>query len=305
MTTVLRDSAFVPAGSAVRSLTLAELLALPAVTDLVTAGKALGIGRSASYELARAGRFPCQVIRAGRNYRVPTVGLLALLGMPALSPHLPQAPASAGDRPGYEAEEDPAEPTPATGQAPHGDGVHPERPEAAPDLGREGLMAVDWLDQWLSQAVLRESSRRSYRGHLRNHLRPRLSGVLLAEVDVVVLQRLFAGMLDDGVPEATTRRVYYTVRSALNAAASPSLLPAARTAAPMPGAREFLRACAQTRDEVGVEGHADLFSNGMVGTTPPLPGGTAWMARRGTAPPVPVVVARAPPERFAHAHPRE
>jgi integrase len=195
------------------------------VTDLVTAGKALGIGRSGSYELARAGRFPCQVIRAGRNYRVPTAGLLALLGMPALSPHLPQAPASAGDRPGYEAEEDPAEPTPATGQAPHGDGVHPERPEAAPDLGREGLMAVDWLNQWLSQAVLRESSRRSYRGHLRNHLRPRLSGVLLAEVDVVVLQRLFAGMLDDSVPEATTRRVYYTVRSALNAAAREQLIP--------------------------------------------------------------------------------
>jgi site-specific recombinase XerD len=86
-------------------------------------------------------------------------------------------------------------------------------------------MAVDWLDQWLSQAVLRESSRRSYRGHLHNHLRPRLSGVLLAEVDVAVLQRLFTSMLDDGVPEATTRRVYSTVRSALNAAAREQLIP--------------------------------------------------------------------------------
>jgi hypothetical protein len=36
----------------------------------------------------------------------------------------------------------------------------------------------------------------------------RLSGVLLAKVDVAVLQRVFTGMLDDGVPEATTRRVY-------------------------------------------------------------------------------------------------
>src|SRR6185437_11831476 len=55
---VLRDCAFAPAGSTARSLTLAELLALPAVTDLVTAGKALGIGRSASYELAPGGQVP-------------------------------------------------------------------------------------------------------------------------------------------------------------------------------------------------------------------------------------------------------
>lgn len=86
-------------------------------------------------------------------------------------------------------------------------------------------MAVDWLEQWLSQAVLRESSRRSYRGHLRNHLRPRLSGVPLAEVNIAVLQRLFTGMLDDGVPEATTKRVYSTIRSALNAAARRQLIP--------------------------------------------------------------------------------
>lgn len=221
MTTVLRGSAFAPAGSATRSRTLAELLALPAVTDLVTAGRALGIGRSTSYELARAGRFPCHVIRAGKSYRVPTVGLLTLLGMPAPSLHLPQAPTSTDGRPGGE----PAGGAPEMGRASLGGG-HAGRPEAeAPDPGREGLMAVDWLEQWLSQAVLREGSRRSYRGHLRNHLRPRLSGVLLAEVDVAVLQRLFTGMLDDGVPEATTRRVYYTIRSALNAAAREQLIP--------------------------------------------------------------------------------
>lgn len=71
MTTVLRGCAFAPAGSAVRSLTLAELLALPAVTDLVTAGKALGIGRSVSYELARAGRFPCRSSGPGRAIGSP------------------------------------------------------------------------------------------------------------------------------------------------------------------------------------------------------------------------------------------
>ena len=62
-------------------LTLAEVMALPAVTDLISAGKALGIGRTRSYELARSGDFPCQVVRVGKTYRVPTAGLLALLGM--------------------------------------------------------------------------------------------------------------------------------------------------------------------------------------------------------------------------------
>ena len=62
-------------------LTLAEVMTLPAVTDLISAGKALGIGRTRSYELARAGEFPCPVVRVGKTYRVPTADLLALLGM--------------------------------------------------------------------------------------------------------------------------------------------------------------------------------------------------------------------------------
>lgn len=86
-------------------------------------------------------------------------------------------------------------------------------------------MAGEWMEQWLSRARLRESSRRSYRGHLRNHLLPRLSGMLLADVDVAVLQRLFTSMVDDGVSEATARRVYCTVRSALNAAVRERQIP--------------------------------------------------------------------------------
>lgn len=75
-----------PGGDAAmtRVLTLAELAALPAVTDLVTAGRALGLGRTKACELARYGEFPCPVIRAGKTYLVPTASLLALLGMPAL-----------------------------------------------------------------------------------------------------------------------------------------------------------------------------------------------------------------------------
>jgi hypothetical protein len=65
-----------------RGLSIAKVGELPAVTDLVTAGRALGLGRTKAYQLARTGQFPCPVIRAGKTYLVPTVGLLAVLGMP-------------------------------------------------------------------------------------------------------------------------------------------------------------------------------------------------------------------------------
>jgi predicted DNA-binding transcriptional regulator AlpA len=80
-----------------RALTLAEVAELPAVTDLVTAGRALGIGRTRAYELARAGQFPCPVIRAGATWRVPVAGLLAVLGLPVPQPHA-AAGAGAGRR---------------------------------------------------------------------------------------------------------------------------------------------------------------------------------------------------------------
>ncbi len=66
-----------------RALTREELLALPAVTDIVTAGRALGLGRTLAHELARRGQFPVPVLRAGRVYRVPTARLLELLAIDA------------------------------------------------------------------------------------------------------------------------------------------------------------------------------------------------------------------------------
>jgi hypothetical protein len=59
---------------------------LPAVVDLVTAGKALGIGRTKTYALARSGDFPCRILRIGNTYRVPTPELLTLLGYPGGAP---------------------------------------------------------------------------------------------------------------------------------------------------------------------------------------------------------------------------
>jgi excisionase family DNA binding protein len=63
------------------SMTLAELLAMPVTVDIGTAARALGLGRSTGYELARRGEFPCRVLHVGSSYRVPTAELLRLLGV--------------------------------------------------------------------------------------------------------------------------------------------------------------------------------------------------------------------------------
>lgn len=62
-------------------LSRADLLAMPAALDLVTAGRALGLGRTKAYELVRAGEFPVRVMRLGPAYRVATADLLKLLGI--------------------------------------------------------------------------------------------------------------------------------------------------------------------------------------------------------------------------------
>jgi excisionase family DNA binding protein len=62
-------------------MTTAELLALPVAMDLVTAGRALGLGRTLAFELARAGEFPVPVLRLGTRYRVTRADLLKTLGL--------------------------------------------------------------------------------------------------------------------------------------------------------------------------------------------------------------------------------
>jgi hypothetical protein len=65
----------------VQGLTGEELLGLPAAIDLDTANRALLIGRSTGYALARQGRYPVTVLRLGNAYRVVTADLLKLLGL--------------------------------------------------------------------------------------------------------------------------------------------------------------------------------------------------------------------------------
>ena len=67
--------------SSTGGLSRRELLDLPSSVDLVTAGRALGIGRTKAYELARADELPVRVLRLGNTYRVATADLLRVLGI--------------------------------------------------------------------------------------------------------------------------------------------------------------------------------------------------------------------------------
>lgn len=58
-----------------------DIRALGVTTDLVTAGRILGIGRTKAHHLARDGAFPVPLLRHGRRYVVPVAGLLHLLGL--------------------------------------------------------------------------------------------------------------------------------------------------------------------------------------------------------------------------------
>ncbi|CAM5475100.1 MULTISPECIES: helix-turn-helix domain-containing protein [Streptomyces] len=65
----------------VTALRTADLMDLPPTIGVELAGRAFGIGRDNAYKLARAGEFPCKVIRAGRKYRVITADLQRVLNV--------------------------------------------------------------------------------------------------------------------------------------------------------------------------------------------------------------------------------
>ncbi|MDJ0345616.1 hypothetical protein QMK19_25825 [Streptomyces sp. H10-C2] len=60
-------------------MTREELLALPAAIDLDTANRALSVGRSTGYTLAKQGGYPVKILRLGTAYRVLTADLLRVL----------------------------------------------------------------------------------------------------------------------------------------------------------------------------------------------------------------------------------
>jgi len=60
-------------------MTRDELANLPALLDVPTAAKVLGIGRSLAYDLVRRGEWPTTVLHIGKLIKIPTAPLLALL----------------------------------------------------------------------------------------------------------------------------------------------------------------------------------------------------------------------------------
>ena len=54
-----------------------ELLTLTVSVPLAVAARGFGLGRTKASELAKAGEFPCDVIRVGKRYRVNRAVLYA------------------------------------------------------------------------------------------------------------------------------------------------------------------------------------------------------------------------------------
>jgi excisionase family DNA binding protein len=60
-----------------------EVARLPAALDVASAAALLGVGLTTARDLVRTGRWPSPVLRVGRQYRIPTAPLLAVLGIPS------------------------------------------------------------------------------------------------------------------------------------------------------------------------------------------------------------------------------
>lgn len=61
-------------------MTRAELLTLPVAFDLNVANRALNMGRTLGYDLAKRGEYPVRVLRLGNRYRVTRADLFRYLG---------------------------------------------------------------------------------------------------------------------------------------------------------------------------------------------------------------------------------
>lgn len=62
-------------------LTFTEAFRLPVSVDLRTAAQAFGVSMNTAYKLVHRGAFPCEVLRPGHRYRVPTASMMRALGI--------------------------------------------------------------------------------------------------------------------------------------------------------------------------------------------------------------------------------
>ncbi len=58
-----------------------ELRALPPLVNVVTAARALGVGRDKAYRLIKGGTFPARTLTLGGVTRVSTASLWEILGV--------------------------------------------------------------------------------------------------------------------------------------------------------------------------------------------------------------------------------
>lgn len=63
-----------------------EIREWPVTVDLPTAGRAFGLHRAKSYELAKRGEFPCPTVKLGHRYKVTRAALLRALGIEDVTP---------------------------------------------------------------------------------------------------------------------------------------------------------------------------------------------------------------------------
>ncbi|MFI7101921.1 hypothetical protein ACIBK8_21440 [Streptomyces sp. NPDC050161] len=78
-----------------RGMTHAELMALPVSFPLDVANRALDLGRTTGFALAKQGAYPIRVLRLGRQYRCTRYDLLRYLGLEVDSVEAPAEPAAA------------------------------------------------------------------------------------------------------------------------------------------------------------------------------------------------------------------
>jgi hypothetical protein len=62
-------------------MSVREVLDLPVAISLEDANRALGLGRSNGYAMARSGEYPLPLLRLGRKYRCKRSDLLSLLNI--------------------------------------------------------------------------------------------------------------------------------------------------------------------------------------------------------------------------------
>ncbi|MGK5530940.1 helix-turn-helix domain-containing protein [Streptomyces sp. URMC 129] len=62
-------------------LTFGEIFELPVTIDVRTAARAFGVCPATAYKLIRLGAFPCEFLRMGHRYRIPTASVMRALGI--------------------------------------------------------------------------------------------------------------------------------------------------------------------------------------------------------------------------------